>query len=206
MKRSFSILLILFSLLLWVAPAQAATVPTGFKTWPQETTTDTHKVWTVKFSTPMDLNTVNSDNIYVTDDSNLLVKTTLTRSEDGASVMVSPNNAYTVGKKYWLFITGGITTNGGKQYLSKPGAVPFMVVSDSKISSVSHSYSGLLTSFAVVTSPEVFRVKINQTDMLYQGNNNFALGMTGLKLGDNVTVSAYDSNGKLLQSQIYKVD
>ena len=206
MKRYLSILLIMVSLLIWAVPAQAATVPTGFTTWPQQTITDTHKVWTVKFNAPMDLNTMTSSNIYVTDDSNLAVKTTLTRSADGASVLVSPVSAYTVGKKYWLYVTGNITTDGGKQYLSKPSAVPFMVLPDSKIRSVSHSYSSLLTSFVVVASPEVFRVKINLNDMLYQGNNTFALGMTGLKLGDNVTVSAYDSNGKLLQSQIYKVN
>lgn len=206
MKRYFSILLIMFSLLSWAVPAQAATVPAGFTTWPQQTVTDTHKVWTVKFNAPMDLNTMTSSNIYVTDDNNLAVKTTLTRSDDGTSVLVSPVNAYTVGKKYWLFVTGGITTNGGKQFLSKPGVIPFMVLPDSKIRSISHSYSSLLTSFIVVASPEVFRVKINLNDMLYQGNNTFALGMTGLKLGDNVTVNAYDSNGKLLQSQIYTIN
>ena len=206
MKKYFSVLLILFSLFGWVAPAQAATIPAGFNTWPQETTTDTHKVWTVKFSAPMDLNTVNSSNIYVTDDNNLPVKTTLTRSADGASVQVSPVSPYIVGKKYWLFMTGGITTNSGKQYLSKPGAVPFMVLPDSKISSVSDGYSSLLTSFTVVTSLEVCRVKINQSDMIYQGNNIYALGMTGLKQGAKVTVNAYDGKGYLLQSQIYTVN
>lgn len=206
MKRYFSILLVLFSLLVWVAPGQAATVPAGFNTWPQQTTSDTHKIWTVKFSAPTDLNTVNSSNIYVTDDSNVLMKTTLTRSADGASVLVSPVSAYTVGKKYWLFTTGGITVNSGKQHLTKPMAMPFLVLPDSKISSISGSYSSLLTSFNVVTSPEVCRVKINQSEMLYQGNDIYALGMTGLKLGANVTVSAYDGNGILLKSQVYTLN
>jgi len=207
MKRSFSVLLILLSILVWVSPAQAATVPTGFNTWLQQTTTDTHKVWTVKFSKPMDNNTVNSSNIYMTDDNNLLVKTTLIRSADGASVQVSPVSAYSVGKKYWLFMTGDITTNSGKQQLTKPLVMPFIVTSpDSKISSISSSYSSFLTSFTVLTSPDVCSVKINQSETIYQGNNIFALGMTELKQGTNVTVYAYDSNGKLLQSQIYTVN
>ena len=206
MKKYFSVLLILFSIFSWVAPAQAATIPAGFNIWPQETTTDTHKMWTVKFSAPMDLSTVNSSNIYVTDDSNLPVKTTLNRSADGTSVQVTPVSAYIVGKKYWIFMTGGITTNSGKQYLSKPGAVPFMVLLDSKISSVSGIYSSLLTSFTVVTSPEVCSVKINQSEMLYQGDNIFALGMTGLKQGAKVTVNAYDGKGYLLESRIYTIN
>lgn len=207
MKRYCSILLILFSLLVWVAPAQAATVPAGFNTWTQQTTTDTQKVWTVKFSAPMDLNTMNSSNIYVTDDSNVLSKTILTRSSDGASVLVKPVSAYIVGKKYWLFMTGDITTNGGKQQLSKPLVMPFMVTApDSKISSVSASYSSLLTSFTVLTSSDVYRVKINQSEMMYRGDNTYELGMTGLKQGSKVTVYAYDSTGKLLKSQIYTVD
>ena len=207
MKKYFSILLILFSLLIWVVPAQAATIPAGFNTWPQETTTDTHKIWTVKFNAPMDVNTVNSSNIYVTDDNNLPFKTTLTRTTDGASVQVSPVSTYTIGKEYWLFVTGNITFNSGKQHLSKPMAVPLVVTSpDSMISSVSASYSSLITSFTVVTSPEVCGVKINQTEMIYQGNNTYAVGMTGLKQGSNVTVNAYDGNGKFLQSQIYTVN
>lgn len=205
MKRFFSVLLMMVSLLVWAVPVQAATVPTGFETWPQQTTTDTHKIWTVKFSAPMDLDSVNINNIYVTDDNNLPVKTTLTRSSDGSSVQVIPVNAYIVGRQYWLFMTGAITTNNGKQYLSKPGAMPFTVTADSKISSVSDKYSDLLTSFTVITSPDVCSVKINQTEMLYKGDNNFRIGMTGLKQGANVTVYAFDGKGILLQSQIYKV-
>ena len=207
MKRYFSMLLIVFSLLVWVAPAQAATVPAGFNTWTQQTTTDTQKVWTVKFSASMDLDTMNSSNIYVKDESDVLFKTTLTRSTDGASVLVKPVSAYTVGKKYWLFMTGDITTNSGKQQLSKPLVMPFIVTApESKISSVSASYSSLLTSFTVLTSSDVCKVKINQSEMMYQGDNTYALGMTGLKLGSKVTVYAYDSTGRSLKTQIYTVN
>lgn len=206
MKRYFSVLLILFSLLVWVAPVHAATVPAGFNIWTTKTTTNTLKDWTVTFSAPMDINSVNSSNLYVTDDSNKLVKTTLIRSADGASVQIHPVSAYVVGKKYWVYVTEGVTVNNGKQHLTKQEAMPFMVVKDSVISSVSNSYSSLLTSFTVVTSPEVCSVKIKQSQMLYQGNNIYKLGMTGLKLGSKVTVYAYDGKGKLLESEIYTIN
>jgi len=184
------------------ASVQAATVPSGFSTWPQQTTTDTHKVWTAKFSASVELNTVNSSNIYVTDDSDKLVKTTLTRSSDGVSVQVSPVNAYIAGKTYWLFMTKGLTVDGGTKQLTQPVAMPFIV---GNINSVTNSFSSLITSFTVVTSPEVWSVKINGNEMQYQGNNIYTRGVNGLKQGAKVTVYAYDSSGKLLQSQSYTV-
>lgn len=206
MKKYLSILVVMFSILIWIAPANAATIPVGFSTWTEQTTTDTQKAWTVKFNAPMDIQTMNNNNIYVTDDSNVLVKTTLTRSTDGASVLVKSVSAYTVGKKYWLFMTGDIATNSGNRQLTKPLVMPFVVtLPDSKITAW-HTYSSLFTSFTVVTNPEVCTVKINQSEMIYQGHDIFELGMTGLKQGATVKVYAYDSDGKLLETQTYTVN
>ena len=196
-------------MLAYTVPVQAATVPSGFKTWTLLSTTNTHKVWMVKFSTQIDSNTINKSNIFMTNDSNQAVNTTLTQSPDGTAVNVSAVNAYIVGAKYWIFIFGGITANEGKQKLSQPVAIPFTVTgqeTNDHISSVVDSYSSLITSFTVNTLPGVFNVRINQNVMLYQGKNTYALGMTGLKLGQKVTISAYDSNGTLLQSQSYIVN
>jgi hypothetical protein len=192
-----------------VLPAQAATVPSGFKTWTTLSTSDIHKVWTVNFTMPIDSNTVNSSNIYATDDNNQPVNTTLSLSADRTSVQITGVNAYVPGKKYWIFITGGITAFGGEQQLSQPVAIPFTVTgqtSNTPITSVQDSYSSYITSFTVSTLPGVFSVNINQSKMLYQGNYTFAVGMTGLKQGQTVTIYAYDSNGHLLQSQKYTVN
>ncbi|WP_140417776.1 Ig-like domain-containing protein [Desulfosporosinus sp. FKA] len=207
MKKYFSFLLIIVSLLIWVVPAQAATVPDGYTTWQMQTTTDAHKVWTVKLSAPMDSAGINKGNIYVTDDSNNLIGTTLSLSSDGLTVQVTPVSAYLAGNKYWLYISGDLTFNGGKQHLAQPIAMPFTVTSaGSEIYSVSDSYSSLFTNFSVATGPDVFSVKINSTSMIYQGNNSYSVGMVGLKQGSKVTVYAYDSTGKLLQSQVYIVN
>ncbi|MDQ7093928.1 hypothetical protein REC12_10035 [Desulfosporosinus sp. PR] len=205
LKKLFSTLFILFSLLLWAVPVQAATIPSGYNIWTLQTTTDTHKVWTVKFNMPADSNSLNNTNLYITDDNNKVVNTTLTTS--GTSVQIKPSAAFIAGNRYWIFITGNITFVNGKLHLTQPLAIPFIVtVPNSEITSVSDSYSSLITSLTVTTSPEVYSVKINQTYMLYQGNNTYTLGMTALKQGSKVTISAYDSNGKSLQSQTYIVN
>jgi hypothetical protein len=188
-------------------PASAATIPAGFNSWPLQTTTDTNKVWTVKFNLPVDPSTVNGSRIYVTDDNNKPFNTTVAPSTDRTSVQVMPTSAYIAGKKYWLFIAGGLTASSGKNTLTQPIAVPFIVAAgNSKIIQVSDSYSSLLTSFTVVTSPDVFTVKINSQVMIYQRENTYSLGMSGLKTGSIVTVYAYDSSGKLLESQKYTID
>lgn len=207
MKRSLFSLLIICLLLTGTNPAWAATIPAGFDSWPSQSTTDTHKVWTVKFSMPLDSNSVNRSNIYVTDDDNRQVSSTLTRSADGTSVQVKPSGAYTVGKKYWLFITGALTAENGKNALVQPVAASFLVADEnSKIIQISANYSAILTSFTVLTSPDVSAVKINSKSMIYQGNNTYSLGITGLKTGSTVTVSAYDKNGKSLKSQKYTIN
>lgn len=206
MKRSFFSLLIICLFLAGTNTVRAAAIPTGFNSWPSQSTTDTHKAWTVKFSMPLDSNSVSHSSIYVTDDDNRQVSTTLTRSADGTSVQVKPSGAYTVGKKYWLYITSELTAENGKKALAEPIAAPFLVADEnSKIIEISSSYSAILTSFTVLTSPDVFAVKINSKSMIYQGNNAYSLGMTGLKTGSIVTVSAYDKNGKSLKSQKYTI-
>ena len=208
LKRGFSSLLLLICLIMAGAvPAQAATIPAGVNSWPLQSATDTKKVWTVKFNMPVDASTVNSSRIYVTDDSNQPVNTTLARSSDGTSVQVVPSSAYIVGKKLWLFVTNGLTASSGKNVLTQPIAVPFIVTAgNSKIIQITESCSSLLTSFTVFTSPDVFTVKINSKGMIYQGNNTYSLGMSGLKTGSIVTVYAYDSSGKLLGSQKYTIN
>jgi kumamolisin len=101
----------------------------GFDVWPLRTTTDTKKIWTIKFSAPVNWNSMTSSCIYVADDSNQPVSTTLTPTSDVASVQVSPVNVYTIGKKYWLFITNRVAANSGNgsQNLSSPVAMPFMI-------------------------------------------------------------------------------
>lgn len=207
MKKSVFSLLLICLLMAGAVPVGAASIPAGFDSWSLQGTTDKKKIWTVRFTLPLDIKSVNRDNIYITDDSNNPVNTTLTRSTDGTSVQVKPSTAYTVGKKYWLFIGGGLTADNGQNALTQPIAAPFLVADeDSKIIQISTGHSSLLTSFIVLTSGDVFSVKINNKNAIYQGNNTYTLGISGLKTGGTVTVVAYDSKGKSLANQKYTIE
>ena len=212
-KKFFASLLLLLAILVGSVPVQASTIPAGFKEWPLQTSTDSRKIWTIKFNAPLDYSSINNLNVYVTDDNHNVVKTSLKQSVDRTAIQISPVNAYTLGKKYWIYITQGITSDNGKNYLVQPIVVPFTISNgpsgtpapDEKIMLISHTYSSVLTNFTVTTSPDVFAVKINQISALYEGNNTFVLGLPNIAPGAKVTVTAYDSNGKLLQSKIYAV-
>ncbi|SHN79476.1 Ig-like domain-containing protein [Desulfitobacterium chlororespirans] len=203
MKRLYLALIWIGLFSFWVMPVQAAEIPQEFDTWTSMSTTDTLKAWMIKFNKPIDSGTVNKNNIYLTDDRNNPVAATLTLSKEENSVIIKPAKAYTVGNKYWIFVTGGITGKDGIKQLSQPIAVPFEV--KGKISSVASSYSEIITSFKVTTSSDVYSVKINSTPMHYQGDNTYTLGISGLKQGGKVTIYAYDSSGKLLTSESYQI-
>jgi hypothetical protein len=199
-------LLFAFFALLQAAPAGAAPIPSGFKVWPLKTTDDFGKTWTIKFNMPLDPATINSQNIYVTDDNNQPVATVLSPSPDSAAVAVTPASPYTPGKEYRLFITSGLTSAKGGLPLHPPVVVPFTVAdSKAKIIAISSTYSSFLTSITVITSPDVYSVKVGLDEMHYQGGNTYTLGIPGLKIGDVVTIRAYDSNDRLLESKKHTV-
>lgn len=105
----------------------------GFNIWPLKTTSDPTKVWTVNFSKPLDWSTINSRSIYVADDSNQSVATTLAQVSDGTSVQVSPVTAYSIGKLYWLFITGDVAAKSENLTLTSSVAMPFIITAGTNV-------------------------------------------------------------------------
>jgi hypothetical protein len=51
----------------------------------------------------------------------------------------------------------------------------------------------------------LYKVTANGTEMHYEGNNVYALGMSGLKPGDIVTIRAYDESNRLIESTKYRI-
>ncbi|MCL6639567.1 MAG: Ig-like domain-containing protein [Firmicutes bacterium] len=197
---------VLLALLLTASRAWAAAIPPGFSVWPARQTDNPKKTWTVKFNLPLNKATVNSNNIYVTDDNNQRVSTLLATSDDGTAVSVSPAGSYQAGKEYRLFLTGGLTSTRGLT-LSPQVVVPFTVSDpNAKIILFESNYSSFLTGITVVTSPDVYSVLVNQTEMHYRGNNTYNLGVPGLSQGASVTVKAYDGSGKLLESKTCRIN
>ena len=77
-----------------------------YKEWPEKTNIESDKIWNIKFN--MDINSANSDNVYVTDEYNIID----TKIEiDGNIIKVAPISDYESGKTYYLIIKNVIGEN-----------------------------------------------------------------------------------------------
>ena len=186
-------------------PAQAAPIPAGYNVWQTITTDNPQKTWTISFNMPMDANTVTNSNIYILDDNGQRLTSTVSLDDSGMAASVAPSSAYAPGEEYRLYITSGVASNKGVK-LANQVIVPFVLRDLNKnINMIDSQWSSFVTNLTVVTGPGVYWVKANGISMIYEANGVFSLGMTKLSKGDTVTVQAYDSSGKLLETQKYIV-
>lgn len=92
----------------------------------EEKIVEKDKIWTIKFNAKIDASTLKS-NIYVEDKANTKQDISLSLSEYGKSVLVSPpNGGYENGKEYTLYITNEIKDESGRQ-LAKPIKMKFNI-------------------------------------------------------------------------------
>ncbi|SOB90798.1 Ig-like domain-containing protein [Ureibacillus xyleni] len=174
------------------------------KTWNFQTTEDVYKAWKVNFSGKLDSATINSSNIYVLD-GQTKHPTTPTVTNGGSSIEVKPNSSYQVGKLYQLVVTTNVKNANGTP-LKETVTMPFKVVdSGATIKSVYSVTSLNVTSLTVVTNDDVFYVKVDGEEIKYQGTNTFLYGLVGKKIGDKVTIIAYDKDNKVLQRLTYTI-
>ena len=185
----------------------AVPIPSGFSVWDTRITNELNKSWMIKFNGLPATDTVNSGNIYILDSDNRPVAVTLSISGDNAAV-ISPAGPFTAGKEYRLYVTKGVYRDAGSQTsvpLSQPLVMPFIIAKADYLQSIRTVSNSLVTDISVAAKPLVHSVSINDTNMLYQGNNKFKLGVVGLTSGSKVVVKAYDSSGSLLQTLDYTV-
>lgn len=187
-----------------VSPALAAPVQAGFDVWPSQTTNEVRKAWTIKFTMPVDKGSVKGNYVYLTDDSNRHLNTSLVLSADGAEVKVTPLFDYAQGMEYRLHIANGLTGKNGTMQLSKQIVVPFTYIFRSKMT-ISDDYSSFLTNLKLNATTDVAMVKANGLEMHYEGNNAFSLGLVGLTQGSMVTVQAFNSSGQVIETQKYTI-
>ncbi|MEN6351720.1 MAG: Ig-like domain-containing protein [Syntrophomonas sp.] len=108
-----------------------ATVGEGqpfFEEMDRKTATELNKTWTIKLSQAVASETVKTQNIYVTDDSNETVNTTLSISEDLKSIAVTPATDYTPNKEYRLYISNQLQAKDSLKYLNKSLVMPFIII------------------------------------------------------------------------------
>jgi len=181
----------------WAGP-----VSPGFYAWETKTTDDENKTWTVYFSIPLDVDSIN-DNVYITDSENKEVDTQINTSADNRSVTIKPMEAYKRNIEYRIYINDGLRDKNGNN-LAQKIVMPF-IVTDGFIRIIGNNYSSFVTNINVSTSSDVFILKANNVPMHYHGGDKFRLGKAGLTPGSTVYLKAYDYSGKLLESTSYVV-
>ncbi len=86
---------------------------------PDKTNVEAAKAWTVKFSLPVDGNTIKKSNIYITDSSgNIFNDFKVELQQDCKTVVISPLRPYTPGQTYYLKINSNIKAQDGQSILS----------------------------------------------------------------------------------------
>jgi len=81
-------------------------------------------IWRIRFNTPLDANTVNNTNLYVTNEAGLLMKATIRYSSATNEIEIEPLDTYDTKQSYTLHITTKVQSQGGKR-LKEPVEVKF---------------------------------------------------------------------------------
>lgn len=145
MKKQLFLLLLAFLLIFSNVSVYSTVKAESNVTWTEldsKVTTDVNKVWTIKFSKPLNVNSVNSDTIYVKDANGNIVDTTL--QVENNIVKVSPKNPYKIGQAYTLYIGPDIQTESGKKLKT---AVKFNFTVEDSLSNIQLEKPILLQAF-----------------------------------------------------------
>ncbi len=82
-----------------------------FSGWIELTTQDRDKEWTIQFDDALNEDTVTSDNIYIKDSDDNVIKTKLSISSDEKAVTIKPVVAYNPNKRYYIYVSKNIKSD-----------------------------------------------------------------------------------------------
>lgn len=234
MKKKLGLLLLAGVMILGIAfirPAKASPVLSGYNIMETKSISDAKKAWTIKFTIPVNKSTVNNNTIYITDEYNQPISTTLSTSADGMSVTITPVSSYTKDKEYRVYVTSGLRSQTGT-ILTNQVVRPFICTSTSQgggtgtgnggnsggnnnggdyggnkgIVDFTYVYDPMVTMITVKGASSVYTIKINGTAMQYQGSNIYKLGIPQLSKNSTVKVETFDSTGTLIEAKDYLIN
>jgi predicted secreted protein len=88
-----------------------------------------NKVWSIKFTQPINKSSLDNSSIYIEDDKLNIVDISLQLSEDGKVIKILPTSNYSPGHPYYLYVTNRVMATSGYS-LSKPTCMTFTVKAD----------------------------------------------------------------------------
>lgn len=171
-----------------------------------KTTNDINKIWTINFSQSIDPYTVDFSTVFITDQHGATVDTSLEVVAKN-QVVISPNEWYKVGETYHLHITEAVMSKD-RQPLKEKIVMPFTVAPlGEHILSIEAVLNPLVTNFVVYGHPSVSHVTVTlptgETRDLHRSLDRFSRGLAGVFPGEKLTVHAYDTSGKMLETIDY---
>ncbi len=83
-------------------------------------------VWKVKFNIPLDPRTVNNNNLYVMDSSQVVLPTNIRYNNETNEIEVEPTQSYSSEEEYVLHISTRVKSAGGNK-LKNPVQVQFKI-------------------------------------------------------------------------------
>lgn len=175
------------------------------KSWPSKSIENPLKPWKITFSQPVDQNAVTDSNIYILD-GKTKIPVNLNLNEGNRTITIAPKAPYEAGREYQLKVDSALKSESGRS-LNEPASLKFHLIDKSKaIQSITESSAYGFTNLTVLTRSDVHKVKANTTEMQLSGFNKFSQGFYGLSAGSKVTIRAYDSNGRVLETIPYILD
>lgn len=75
------------------------------------------KTWKINFNAVLNATTINNNNVFVKDQYDKTIATTVSLSNDKKSILVSPKDEYKSGETYTLFITNSVLSVNGKKLI-----------------------------------------------------------------------------------------
>lgn len=102
----------------------------SYKKWGNTVTVPKDKLWSIKFTKPFDVSTVNSSNVLVYEKcDNLLYPikdVSITYNDENNIIYVKPTKGYTSGETYYLAVTQNVLSKDGK-VIPKPIVLTFKI-------------------------------------------------------------------------------
>lgn len=134
MKKGFKVAFIITMLLFMVVGVGSLSyvkASSDYQEWTSKQRVEENKVWTIRFNNDLDKTTINSNNVYVTDENGQTIPVDVALSADLKGVTVSLKNGgkYEKGKSYYLIITEKVKKTSGKP-LGSPARMKFTIKSE----------------------------------------------------------------------------
>ena len=174
------------------------------KEWSLQMTEDVNKAWKVRFNMALDTKSVQKSSVYVTD-GKTTHSTSLKLLENGKLIEVTPSTRIILETEYRIMITTDVKSKNGKSLKSAVEVLFEVTDANAKLKSIKSTNDKTITSLIVVTSNEVFDLKINNESLRYTGNNTYELVLFGQKAGTVLTIYAYDVDGKRIETKKYTI-